>query len=64
MAVFFRYYKGGIYEFVCEATMEADHTPMVVYRAADGSVWCRPKTVFFEQVEVDGVRVQRFEELH
>jgi len=64
MAVRYRHYKGGIYELVCEATMEADHTPIIVYRAADGSIWCRPKAVFFEAVEVGGVQVQRFEEIH
>ncbi|NYE59965.1 hypothetical protein FHW58_001117 [Duganella sp. 1224] len=56
----FRHYKGGEYELVCEATMEADLTPLIVYRAANGTVWCRPRTVFFEEVEVDGKRVQRF----
>jgi hypothetical protein len=64
MAVRYRHYKGGIYEFVCEATMEADLTPLIVYRAADGSIWCRPKSVFFEVIEVDGVKVQRFEQMH
>jgi hypothetical protein len=56
----FRHYKGGIYDLVCEATMESDLTPLIVYKAADGSVWCRPKNVFFELVEVDGKPVQRF----
>ncbi|WP_432378116.1 DUF1653 domain-containing protein [Duganella sp. P38] len=56
----FRHYKGGIYELVCEATMEADLTPIIVYRAADGSIWCRPRSVFFEQIEVEGRQVQRF----
>ena len=56
----FRHYKGGIYEFVCEATMEADHTPLIIYRAANGSIWARPKSVFFEQLEIDGQTVQRF----
>jgi hypothetical protein len=56
----FRHYKGGVYELVCEATLESDLTPMIVYRAADGSIWCRPREVFFEQVDVDGHLVQRF----
>lgn len=56
----FRHYKGGLYELVCEATLESDLSTMVVYRAADGSIWCRPKAVFFESIEVDGVKVQRF----
>ena len=56
----FRHYKGGLYELVCEATMEADLSTIIVYRAANGSIWCRPKDVFFEWIEVDGVKVQRF----
>ncbi|GAB3471454.1 hypothetical protein GCM10027321_43320 [Massilia terrae] len=56
----FRHYKGGVYEFVCEATLEADHTPLIIYRAANGTVWARPKDVFFELVEVDGKQVPRF----
>lgn len=56
----YRHYKGSVYELVCEATQESDLTPMIVYRAADGSVWCRPRVVFFEQVEVDGRLVPRF----
>ena len=56
----YRHYKGGLYELVCEATLEADLTPMIVYRAADGSIWARPKSVFFELVDVDGVMTPRF----
>jgi hypothetical protein len=40
--------------------MEADLTPIIVYRAADGSIWCRPRAVFFEMIEVGGKQVQRF----
>lgn len=56
----YRHYKGGIYELVCEATLESDLTAMIVYRAADGSIWTRPKDVFFEMVDVDGKPVPRF----
>jgi hypothetical protein len=59
----YRHYKGGIYELVCEATLESDLSPMMVYRAANGSVWIRPRDVFFEQVEVDGKRQPRFAEI-
>jgi hypothetical protein len=34
--------------------------PMVVYRAANGTVWIRPKEVFQEIIEVGGKRVPRF----
>ena len=56
----FRHYKGGLYELVCEATLESDLSTMIVYRAPDGSIWARPKDVFFQLIEVDGVKVQRF----
>lgn len=56
----YRHYKGGIYEYVDEAILEADLTPMVIYRAADGRLWLRPRAVFFEMVEVDGQQVPRF----
>jgi hypothetical protein len=56
----YRHYKGGLYEFVCEATLESDHTPLIVYRAANGTVWVRPKSVFFELLDVDGKQVPRF----
>ncbi|MEW9897201.1 DUF1653 domain-containing protein [Chitinivorax sp. PXF-14] len=56
----YRHYKGGLYELVCEATLESDLTPLIIYRAADGSIWARPKAVFFEQITVDGKTLQRF----
>jgi len=56
----FRHYKGGIYELVCEATQESDLSPVIVYRSHNGTVWTRPKDVFFEIIEVNGVHVPRF----
>lgn len=59
----FRHYKGGIYELICEATQESDLSPVVVYRAHDGSCWTRPRSVFFEKITVDGKELQRFVEI-
>ena len=56
----YRHYKGGIYELVGEAILEADHTPVVVYRGEDGVVWVRPRNAFFEQVTAGGVTLPRF----
>jgi hypothetical protein len=56
----YRHYKGGLYEHVCVATLESDLSEMIVYRAADGSIWTRPKDVFFQLIEVDGTLVPRF----
>jgi len=58
--VFYRHYKGGRYEWLYEATLESDLSVMVVYRAADGSVWLRPRAVFHETVDLDGVPRPRF----
>lgn len=57
----YRHYKGGLYELVCEAILESDPSvTMIVYKAANGTIWTRPASVFFEQIDVDGQRVQRF----
>ncbi len=56
----YRHYKGGVYELVCEAVLEADHTPVMVYRGQNGAVWVRPKAAFFESVLIDGVATPRF----
>lgn len=57
----YRHYKGGIYEIVCEALLESDpKVIMIVYKSSDGSIWTRPKDVFFELVEYEGNTVQRF----
>jgi hypothetical protein len=57
----YRHYKGGIYELICEATLESDPTvTMIVYKAANGTIWTRPASVFFELVEQEGVKVPRF----
>ena len=57
----YRHYKGGIYELVCEATLESDpDITMIVYQASNGTIWTRPASVFFELVEVGGDKVPRF----
>lgn len=61
----YRHYKGGIYEVVCEAKLESDpHVIMMIYRAANGTIWARPSDVFFEQVQCDGKGVPRFAPLN
>jgi hypothetical protein len=56
----YRHYKGGLYEHVCVATLESDLSEMIVYRAPDGSIWTRPRDVFFQLIDVNGALVQRF----
>ena len=58
----YRHYKGGLYELVCEAKLEADPsvTLMIYQSQADGMIWARPKNAFFETVEFEGKQVPRF----
>jgi len=60
----YRHYKGGIYELVCEAIQESDLSPVIVYKSHNGSIWTRPKSVFFEMLEIEGNQVQRFTPLN
>ena len=61
----FRHYKGGLYEYICEARHSETEEEMVVYRPLynDSGVWVRPKKMFFENVTVDGASVPRFAEV-
>lgn len=57
----YRHYKGGLYELICEATLESDPTvTMIVYKASNGTIWTRPASAFFEQIEHEGATMPRF----
>ncbi len=63
----YKHYKGGEYEVIGVGRIEATLEECVIYKAlyetADfpkGSIWVRPLSVFAEEIEVDGVMVQRF----
>lgn len=57
----YQHYKGGIYEIVCEAKLEAEpHITLLIYKSEEGLIWARPKDVFFEIVSHEGRTVPRF----
>lgn len=61
----YRHYKGGIYEIVCEAKLEADpKVILMIYQSEEGLIWARPKEVFFETVQYEGQIVPRFAPLN
>jgi hypothetical protein len=61
----YKHFKGGVYDFVCEAKLESNpQITMVVYKSNDGSAWVRPRDVFFELLELDGKLVRRFEPIN
>lgn len=61
----FRHYKGGLYEYICEARHSETEEHYVVYRPLynDSGVWIRPKEMFFGKVEAAGELIPRFIEV-
>ena len=59
----YRHFKGGVYDLVDIARHSETREEFVVYRSASGELWVRPRSMFFENVEVDGGTVARFERM-
>ena len=64
----YKHFKGGIIEVRFTAHNSETLEELVIYEAlyecrtfGKGSLWARPKSMFFEEVEVDGKKVKRFE---
>lgn len=57
----YRHYKGGEYEFVGVALLEASMSKVVVYKSQiDATMWVRPVEDFLAQVSKDGYVGTRF----
>lgn len=60
----YRHYNGGIYEYICDATLEwcADdpNSHVIIYRGENGRTWVRPRNDFFGYTR-EGIR--RFEKI-
>lgn len=58
----YRHYKGRDYLVIGTARHSETEEEFVVYRPdyGDRGLWIRPKSMFVEDVEVDGERVPRF----
>jgi hypothetical protein len=64
----YRHYKGKEYEVLGVATHSETLEELVVYKAlysiegkGENSLWVRPRAMFEEKIEVDGVVQKRFE---
>jgi hypothetical protein len=57
----YQHYKGGLYTVIDMAKHSENLEDMVVYRSElHGTLWVRPASMFFEEVEKDGQKVLRF----
>ncbi len=63
----YKHYKGKMYEVIGLATHSETLEELVVYKMLynkgkykKGSLWVRPRKMFFEKVNVGGKQVQRF----
>ena len=61
----YRNYKGHEYTVIGIARHSETMEELVIYRQeyGDNALWVRPKQMFLEKVEVDGLVVQRFQYL-
>jgi len=61
----YRHFKGKDYLVISLAKNSETQEDMVVYQAlyGDYGIWVRPLSMFLEQVEKDGVLINRFEEI-
>ena len=58
----YRHFKGGEYEVLGFAFHSETQEEMVIYRAlyGEGRIWVRPKTMWNDNVERNGVTYRRF----
>jgi hypothetical protein len=62
MSGMYRHYKGELYEVIGVARHSEALEELVVYRAlyGDRCLWVRPRGMFMEGIETDGIRRPRF----
>ncbi len=58
----YQYFKGNKYKILNIAKHSETLEEMVVYQHLDGEreIWVRPKSMFFDEVEVNGNKTLRF----
>ncbi|NDE63898.1 MAG: DUF1653 domain-containing protein [Chlamydiae bacterium] len=61
----YRHYKGQFYKLLHLARHSETLESIVVYQALypDFGIWVRPKKMFFERLQIDGVNLLRFEKI-
>ncbi|RHL04258.1 MULTISPECIES: DUF1653 domain-containing protein [Bacteroides] len=62
---YFLHFKGGLYKMLGIAKHSETLEEMIVYQALYGehSIWVRPKSMFFDMVIYNNIKVNRFKEI-
>ncbi|GAC1457965.1 MAG: DUF1653 domain-containing protein [Chamaesiphon sp.] len=58
----YRHYKGGVYTVISVVRHSETHEEMVLYAGSTG-LWVRPISMFLEEINVDGQKIQRFQQM-
>ncbi len=57
----YKHYKGNVYKIIALAKHSETEEDMIVYQNVDkGDIWVRPKSMWNEEVLVEGKKVLRF----
>ncbi|WP_352426955.1 DUF1653 domain-containing protein [Bacillus sp. FSL K6-2865] len=56
----FKHYKGGLYKVIGEVIHTETEEKLVTYEDMNGTLWARPKDMFFGKVVVDKNEISRF----
>ena len=57
----YQHYKGGFYEIIGIGTHSETGEKLIIYKSLnDNQLWIRPKTIFLEDVVVNGEKTPRF----
>lgn len=57
----YKHYKGNVYKIIALGKHSETEEDMIVYQNVDkGDIWVRPKSMWNEEVLVDGKKVLRF----
>ncbi|MED4799010.1 DUF1653 domain-containing protein [Bacillus atrophaeus] len=56
----YKHYKGGLYKVIGESIHTETEEKLVTYEDMNGTLWARPKDMFFGKVIIDGNEISRF----
>lgn len=59
----YKHYKGNIYIFIGIALHTETNEELVLYKDENNKMFARPVNMFFEEIEVNGKKIARFQEI-